>query len=171
MIRYVIDEITNKYWQECYKNIRKFYNHKIIIIDDNSDVKFLKSNIKLINCQIIKSEYFLHKRGEIFGYYYLHKLKLFDTAIIIHDSIFIKKYFDFEKYDKTNFLWSFNHDYDDNAQILQIISKIKNNQDIIKLFANKDKWLGCYGIMSVTTWDNINLINAKYDFSILCFLL
>jgi hypothetical protein len=162
IIRYVIDEITNKYWQECYKNIRKFYNQKIVIIDDNSDIKFLTNEIKLINCQIIKSEF--PKRGEILGYYYLHKFKLFDKAIIIHDSVFIKKYINFEKYDKTIFFWSFNHDYDDDENILKIISKIKNNQDIIKLYNDKVKWSGCYGIMTITTWNSIDIINKKYDF-------
>ena len=121
----------------------------------------IKKYINIINCQIIKSEY--PQRGEILGYYYLHKLKLFDKAIIIHDSLFIKKYFDFDKYNNI-FLWSFNHDYDDDNNILKIISKLKNYQEIIKLYNNKDKWLGCYGIMSITTWDNIDLINKKYNF-------
>ena len=67
ILRYVIDENTNKAWQECYKNIRKFYNNKIVIIDDHSDKKYL-SKIDLTNCYIIQSEF--KGRGELLPYYY-----------------------------------------------------------------------------------------------------
>ena len=35
------------------------------------------------------------KRGELMPYYYYLHNKLFDTAVIIHDSVFINKYIDF----------------------------------------------------------------------------
>ena len=68
IIRNVISEKTNLYWQECYNCIRKYYNNLIIIIDDNSNEEFIKNNIILENCNIIKSEY--NGVGEILGYYY-----------------------------------------------------------------------------------------------------
>ena len=42
ILRHVNNKQTNEYWQECYRRIRTFYpEHKIIIIDDNSDSRFV----------------------------------------------------------------------------------------------------------------------------------
>jgi hypothetical protein len=160
IIRYVRDNITNKYWQESYNCIRKYYNDKIIIIDDNSDKKFLKNEIKLENYLIINSQF--PQRGEILGYYYFWRLKLYDKAVIIHDSVFIKKYINFQNYEDS-FLWSFKHDYDDNNHIRNIMTNIKKNNKEIKNFYNKkDKWFGCFGIMSVVNLETINKMNKRY---------
>jgi hypothetical protein len=74
IVRHVNSEKTNKYWIEAYSLIRKYYNNKIVIIDDNSDYNFVNYNseyIDIINCEFIKSEY--NCRGEILGYYYYQK--------------------------------------------------------------------------------------------------
>ena len=74
IVRHVNSEKTNKYWIEAYSLIRKYYNNKIVIIDDNSDYNFINYNseyIDIINCEFIKSEY--NCRGEILGYYYYQK--------------------------------------------------------------------------------------------------
>ena len=90
ILRHVNNEITNKYWQRCYHQIRIFYpENTILIIDDSSDYSFI-TNKKLYKTLIINSEY--EKRGEILPYYYYLQNKLFDTAVIIHDSVFIQKY-------------------------------------------------------------------------------
>lgn len=161
IVRHVIDRVTNQYWQECYKCIRKIYSNQIIIIDDNSNSQYVNTDLKLINCNIIYGEY--PKRGEILGYYYFYKLRPFDRGIIIHDSVFIKKYIDFEKYKSTIFLWSFDHKYDDPATI-KIIKNFKNNKKLAGLFSDKEKWKGCYGVMSMISWDIIDKINHEYDF-------
>ena len=47
--RHVNSEKTNQYWNQCVKLIRTFYPLKqIIIIDDNSNQQFIKSNISRI---------------------------------------------------------------------------------------------------------------------------
>jgi hypothetical protein len=162
IVRHVNSYITNLYWQECYNCIRKNYSNTIIIVDDKSDMYYLKSNLKMHNCIIINSEY--HKRGEILGYYYYYKLKPFDKAIIIHDSVFIKKYIDFSVYNLPSFLWSFkNHEYDD-LMTYKLIEKFDNHTEITKIFNDKNTWEGCYGVMSLITWDIINIINLKYNF-------
>ena len=90
ILRHVNNNITNEYWKECYKCIKNIYpNNRILIIDDNSDDNYV-SDIPLYNSMIIKSEY--PKRGEFLPYYYFLKTKFCDTAVILHDSIFIKKY-------------------------------------------------------------------------------
>ena len=102
ILRYVMSEKTNMLWQECYKCIRKFYDNPIVIIDDNSDSKFL-TTLEMTNVTIIQSEY--PKRGELLPYYYFLKEAWFDTAVILHDSVFIQAPI---KFDKPNFfLWHF----------------------------------------------------------------
>ena len=54
LLRHVNSVTSNLYWQQCYMNVRTLYpKQKIIIIDDNSDVAFLQSNIVLYNTEII----------------------------------------------------------------------------------------------------------------------
>ena len=89
ILRHVNNKLTNKYWIHCYNCIRKFYKeNKIIIIYDNSNYNFI-TNEKLYKTTIINSEY--PKRGELLPYYYYLHNKLFDVAVIIHDSVFINK--------------------------------------------------------------------------------
>jgi hypothetical protein len=160
IIRNVINDESNLYWQECYICIRKLYNYDIIIIDDNSDKKYLNSNLILRNCKILSSKY--KKRGEILGYYYLYKYKLFEKALIIHDSVFMQKKICFEKYDNIS-MWSFkDHTWDDDKIILKIIKKFKNT-NIVNLYETK-AWVGCFGIMAIVNYDFLVRINAKYNF-------
>jgi hypothetical protein len=89
MLRHVNNKDTNEYWNLCYDSIRKFYpENNILIIDDNSEYKYI-NNRELYKVTIINCEY--PKRGELLPYYYYLKNKLFDTAVIIHDSVFINK--------------------------------------------------------------------------------
>ena len=63
---------------------------------------------ELPNLTYIKSEF--PGRGEILGYYYFHKLKPTNNAIIIHDSVFINQHIEYNARNKCEFLWRFNAD-------------------------------------------------------------
>ena len=112
ILRHVSDEKTNKLWNLSYKSIRTHYPENIIlIIDDNSDYNFVKNEQEreLHNTVFINSEY--KKRGELLPiYYYLHN-ELFDIAVIIHDSLFINSYIDFNV-ETYKFLFEFDGDND-----------------------------------------------------------
>ena len=121
IVRHVRSELTNLLWQECYKCIRKFYDNKIIIIDDNSDSTFLTTLDNLVNCELIQSEF--PKRAELLPYYYFLKNAWFDTAVILHDSIFIQEPIKFDKYNK--FLWHFvSHEWDNIPGEINIINQL-----------------------------------------------
>jgi hypothetical protein len=65
--RHVNSEKTNKYWNNCVKCIKRLYPlKKIIIIDDNSNYNYVKSDFNYNNVEIIQSEY--PGRGELFPY-------------------------------------------------------------------------------------------------------
>ena len=164
IIRYVNSEESNMYWIESYRSIRKFYNNKIIIIDDNSNNDFVKCDIELINYDIINSEF--PQSGELLGYYYFYTYHFFEKAIIIHDSVFINNYIHFENYKDIKFLWHFTHHWDNENEELFLLKKIKN-QDLIDLHFKKDDWYGCYGLQSVIEYNFLNKIVNKYDIFIL----
>lgn len=147
-------------WKECYQCIRKFYDNEIVIIDDNSDETLIE-NINLINTKIIKTEY--PGRGELLPYYYLYKLKLFNKAVILHDSMFIQQKIDFSQIKDIKFLWHFEiHKYDNVPLEEKYIKLLKNNDDIIS-FYHSQKWYGCFGMASIIEYDFLKYLNNKYD--------
>jgi len=160
IIRHVNSERTNLLWQECYTCIRKFYDNKIIIIDDNSNTAFL-TQLNMVNAEIIQSEF--SKRAELLPYYYFLKNAWFDTAVILHDSVFIQSPIKFNTPNK--FLWHFSsHQWDNIKGEIDIIKCLTNSNNIVDFYNKKDDWFGCFGIMSVITYSMIHDINLKYNF-------
>lgn len=164
ILRHVNSKETNMYWQECYDCIRSFYStNKIIIIDDNSDIKFLTNDKKLYRTTIINSEY--PKRGELLPYYYYLQNKQFDVAVIVHDSVFIKKYIDFSV-DKYKIIWEFNHGCGQIEDETKIIKALKSDE-LLSFYKNKKLWKGVFGGMVIIEYNYLQYINNKYDLSIL----
>jgi hypothetical protein len=167
ILRHVNSESTDRYWKECYDSIRKFYpDIKIIIIDDNSSVQ--PSSHNLINCEVIQSEY--PKRAEILPYYYFHKYKPAQKAIILHDSVFINSHIDVTDLTTFRFLWDFEEPPNLNAEIFEILSECSNNLPkklkyrLLNLYIDRNQWKGCFGAMTAINWDFINRVNIIYNF-------
>lgn len=161
ILRHVKDKITNNYWISCYNSIRKYYpENEILIIDDNSNYNFI-TNEELYKASIIRSDY--HGRGELLPYYYYLQNKLFETAVIIHDSVIVNKYIDFSV-EKYKFLWDFEHDWDQINDETRMIN-VFNDLELKKFYESKKLWKGCFGGMSIITHDYLTYINNKYDIS------
>jgi hypothetical protein len=167
ILRHVNSEVTDKYWKKSYECVRKFHpNSKIMIIDDNSNYEFIDSNYEeaLENSIVIKSEF--PGRGEFLPYYYFINNKLFDLAVIIHDSVFLNCNFDFscETY---KFIWCFKTmAFDQKEDQQKIIKGLNNHEELLNYHDNHRKeWLGCFGGMSIINHDFLLKINEKYDFS------
>uniref|UniRef100_A0A6C0H9N7 Glycosyltransferase 2-like domain-containing protein n=1 Tax=viral metagenome TaxID=1070528 RepID=A0A6C0H9N7_9ZZZZ len=165
--RHINSEKTNKYWNECYSCIRKFYPTNIVmIIDDNSKYEYIQTlpeTPPLTNVFFIQSEF--HGRGELLPYYYLNKYKLFQTAIIIHDSVFIQ-----QPIPVTNplsstsptLIWNFQHHWETHPditnEIKSLISKLnpQHTQRLLELYEKKHQWTGCFGVMSIINTEYIS---------------
>jgi len=161
ILRHVNSTITNQYWIQSYKSIRKYYpENKIVIIDDNSNFKFV-TNEKLYRAIIIQSRH--PKRGELLPYYYYLHNHFFDIAVIIHDSVFINKYIDF-KVDNYKIIWGFGHQWDQIEDETRMID-IFNDSELKAFYENKDLWRGCFGGMVIITHHYLKHINNKYDIS------
>lgn len=164
ILRNVIDTTTNEYWKLSYHCIRKFYpNHYIIIIDDNSNYNFidLQFQKKMYNAHVIRSDY--PARGEILPYYYFLETKIFDKAVVIHDSVFINSHINTAVKDY-KFLWDFKSDttaYD--SQQKNLLSMLKNNNELVQFFERSKNVRACFGCMSIITRKYLNEINNRYD--------
>ena len=157
ILRHVNNKLTNQYWIKSVQCIRQFYpENNIVIIDDNSDASFLTDE-PLHNTSVIYTKY--PKRGELLPYlYYLHN-KLFDVAVILHDSVFINSKLDLSV-ENYKFLWNFpahphNEDYE--IKLLTLF----NDVQLTKYYKQK-QWKGCFGGMSIITHDYLKHVNEKY---------
>jgi hypothetical protein len=166
LLRHVNSEETNKYWQHCYECIRKFYpENMILIVDDNSSCEYL-TNIKLYKTLVVYSEY--EGRGELLPYIYYLQYKIADVAVILHDSVFINSFIDFDV-DNYKFLWEFEHGFEDNL-VYESAKKIVNafdNKELLDFYENKVLWKGCFGTMTVISNKFLKFINEKYNLSLL----
>ena len=161
ILRHVNSELTNKYWIKCVNSIRQYYpENNILIIDDNSNYEYI-TEYTLYKTTIINSEY--PKRGELLPYYYYLHNKLFDIAVIIHDSVIVNKYIDFSV-EQYKFLWEFEHNWDQIEDETRMIT-IFNDLELNKFYENKDLWKGCFGGMTIITHDYLTYINNKYNIS------
>ena len=161
ILRHVNSQQTNRYWIHCYECIRKYHaENKILIIDDNSNDSFITTPA-LYNTTVIKSEY--PKRGELLPYYYYLHHRLFDTAVILHDSVFINQSID---WNVTNFkfMWEFEHHWDQIDDETRMIDTI-GNAELKSFYENKSLWKGCFGGMSIITYEYLVRLNEKYDLS------
>ena len=162
MTRHVNSEVTNKYWNESYRCIRRLYpDTLIVIIDDNSKEELVREEQYLENCALIKSEF--PGAAELLPYYYLHKYKFFHTAIIIHDSVFIQKKLDLGGIDGVKFLWHINHEFnmpEDEKKILKILE----NQELLKLHGKRELWHGSFGVQSIIKLNFLEILQKNYEF-------
>ena len=113
---------------------------------------------------VIQSEF--PRRGEFLPYYYYLKTKFCETAVILHDSVFIKKYIDFHV---NNYKMIFNfckRNISDNESLpyqMSLLSAINNEK--LNHFYNKkdlDFWSGCFGCMSVIKYDYLKSIDSEF---------
>jgi len=168
--RHVNSEVTNNYWNCCVQCLRNYYPlQKIIIIDDNSNQLYLKSEREYENLEIIQSEF--PGRGELLPYYYLIKLKCFDNAIIIHDSVFFHKRINFEYLigkTKVLSLWHFNLDKENSSNTVRIASQLQNNSSLLRGFTptsmnlNLKKNKACFGCQCFINLKFLLSLESKY---------
>jgi len=165
IIRHVNSKVSDYYWKECYRCLRRWYDNPIMIIDDSSSTEFLQEDIILTNCSIIYDKE--HKgAAEALPYYYFHLLKPFDTAVILHDSVFVQQRveFDLAAEESVRFLWTFTKQFD--QDIFPLINELCMDlffyYELMALYGTGDKWYGGFGVMSVIRWEFLDTINRKH---------
>lgn len=175
MTRHVNSELTNRYWNHSVKLLRTFYPlKKIVIIDDNSDKNFLQTEYEYTNIEIIESIF--PGRGELLPYFYYIKQKFFENAVIIHDSVFFHKRYNFESLKDIQVipLWHFYADTENKNNTIRITNHLKNSYNLKKQIFNNEidfmkninkKWYGCFGVQSYINHNFLLKIENKYSIS------
>jgi hypothetical protein len=170
--RHVTNSETAKYWIECYRCIRIHYpDAPIVFIDDNSDPEFIDKVCEdaLYKCTVIRSIF--HKRGELLPYYYYLLNNWFETAIVIHDSVFVNAYVDYKTLltdqNECIFLWHFEREnlYYNKLNEERVINKLKNGHHVILLYKQWQRWKGCFGAMSLISRNFLLEMEKQYEFS------
>lgn len=164
ILRHVNSKQTDYYWKECYKCIRKLYPTKrIVIIDDNSNYK-LVSNFETENCEIIQSEF--KGRGELLPYFYYARNPWFPKAVIIHDSVFIKKKVPIEKVENYLPFWHFLHKHMQyHPREKKILMHLEKNKKLLEFHEKKNKWMGIFGVQVMIEHHYIKMIDEKHNLS------
>lgn len=172
--RHVNSDKTNRYWNQSVKLIRTYYPHRqIVIIDDNSNYDFVKSDHEYKNIEIIQSEF--HGRGELLPFIYYLKYKWFDNAVIIHDSLFIHNRISFESFKLPVIpLWHCPYDKENLPNLLRIskylkknslLNKILNGSQMNILGITNDKYNVCFGCQCYINLKFLEKIEIKYNIS------
>lgn len=164
ILRHVGKPSHDKLWRECYRCIRNIYpNHEIVIIDDNSDYRYVSTHDKLTNTTIIDSMY--KKRGELLPYLYYAENNWFPKAVILHDSVFLQS--PLENVDKVKYyryLWDFDSRHGNQPLDQSImINSLDNNSRINYIHRRHKLWKGCFGGMTVISQKYLQEIHRRYN--------
>lgn len=170
--RHMNSDITSRYWIHNYHCIRRIYsNVNIVVIDDNSDSRYLTndnnfSDITFIYVNQDSMNNYIG-RGELLPFHAFYHDSPTKYAIFIHDSIFIHKPIHTYIYEDDYIpLWSFKslnwyrHLYENTIDIL---SKFKNGKELVKIYKNPNIWEGSFGCMCVVSKHYVDLLNTKFD--------
>ena len=165
LLRNIRCDKSNCFWQESLACIRRVYPyHKVLIIDDNSNYDFVTPvQVQDPNVILIDSEY--KGRGEILPYiYFLRYAHLFEKAVFIHDTAYIRHPIDDLVARSDNIpLWDFaNHHWDNVEAEKGLIARLNNCQPLLYFYDQKHLWNGFYGGMSIMSRDFLQRVDSKY---------
>jgi hypothetical protein len=167
ILRHISKKEHQQYILKCFISIKKFYpNHKVTILDDKSDTSLIKNIdeylIKDKSINIIYNTYEC-SLAEFLPYYYLSKIDTINKYVIVHDSTYFNKYYDFSNVNN-KFLFHFrNHSWDDINQETNLIKYFNNSKKAISLYMKQKDWCGMFGCMCVVQSNLIKEIYEKYN--------
>ena len=162
------------YWYTNVIHIRQVYPHTpIVIIDDHSkeEYRLLCRSVEMSvpKLSVIKSD-LPPGRGELLPFYYLHKYKYFDKALLIHDSMFLQHNIDNDihlQYPGFQFLWHFKSTYRHEEPTQYLIDNMKFSPDVYKdindLYSSDSRWVGCFGTAMVITHSALNMLESRFN--------
>lgn len=168
ILRHVNNALTDKYWKHSYDCVRKFYpDAPVVILEDNSKLEYVTPH-QLTNAKVISSEGSRVGAGELLPYIYFHENKWFDRAVIIHDGVFANSYQDFSDVEEYQFLWHFkSHAWDHPEGEIPKLS-LFNDVELLQYHVNHlDKWVGCFGVMSIITHKFLTKVFKSHNFNLI----
>lgn len=169
ILRHVNSSLTDLYWKRAYQAIRRFHPEMpVMIVDDSSDRRFLQEDLVLTHCTVIYDHD--HKgRGELLPYWYFHRLKPFDRAIILHDSAFLQAPITcpLQGQEGIQFLWTIPHFYDDALQkeiheLIDVLPQAEREPIRSMYCHSKPDWTGVFGVMAIIDGDWLDEVVQRF---------
>lgn len=164
LTRRVVSDETNRYWNQSYRTIRMYYpKNMIMIIDDGSDPRHvrLEEGLVLENCFLVSSEF--RGAGEVLPYYYFLQHRLFDKAVILHDSVFFQSFVDFDRVQTVSFVWHFSQHIWDNVGVeTGLLRHLEDSFSLLGFYFQKHRWHGCFGGQCVITYDFLKQVEDRH---------
>jgi len=182
---HINNELTFSVLKKTIDNAHLLYpTYSIIVIDDFSPEPLLYKLQEYSYVKVVMS----HQKGlgELLPYYYLYHNKPFDRAIIIHDNnILCKEIPNIETINFIKFIKSFDTNKVEWGRTAIPVTEYSQKNNIItydemindfanKMFTNirfydyfkeiypqKEKWLICFGVQSVITYDFLKELQDK----------
>lgn len=158
MVRHMNSPTTMDYWYESYMCIRRHHpDVPVVIIDDRSATPLLQHPLTQTRERSLHNAVILHSdqegRGEMLAYVYYNRYAFFSKAAVLHDSVFLQKPLPFEDVETIRFLWHFEHTWDDAAKEVPRVQLLENPEAYLALYEDKKNWWGCFGVMSIVTYE------------------
>jgi hypothetical protein len=161
ILRHVSSDKTDQYWKRCYDSIRALYEHEPILIIDDSVDKSHVSPHETHNTTVIDSEY--TGRGELLPYIYYFRHKISERAVFLHDSVFLTRRVPYQSALAYQHLWNFETErfaFNPESEAAMLASC---DAKLLPLYADKGRWKGCFGCMTVIRHDLLSSMHQKYD--------
>lgn len=146
----------------------------IVIVDDRSNQKFLTEvEPSIPNLRVISSKDTpFEGAGEMLGYFMLQQQRLFEKAVVIHDSVFIQKPVDFTEVQMVKPLWVAGHGHDVHykKEIGGLIASLHASKRqpmearmwVASKFEGRFKWWTMFGMMAAIDLSFLDQLVTKY---------
>lgn len=163
ILRHVSKRVEDQYWKEAYRCVRLYYpDAPIVIIDDNSTPGLVDEKFETTNTTVVRSD--LPRRGELLFYHFFLRLRPFEIAVFIHDTVFFNSFIDFSGVATYKMLWEFEHNWDEPIPERALLRSLTNAAPLLQLYEQRDRWKGCFGCMCVIAYQFLAQLDAKYSF-------
>ena len=154
---------------------KKLTPKQLRLSSSKSKQEFVKAEYEYQNVEIVNSEF--PQRGELLPYYYFHKNRYFNNAVIIHDSVFFHKRIAFEKLERMGIkvipMWHFDVAKEENipnsirlsstlknnAKIMQNLNDKQTRYDLLGMSGNTNLWNGCFGVQSFINYNFLDFLH------------
>jgi len=181
----ILEEVHLTSIRKCLDSIQTFNpNNKIVvIIAFTSNKDFVNTLVKEYPDVLFETDTEPYPADMQLLKYFKEK-KYFDTAILLQDSMYIKKEFNIENVDNIKYIWHFNNhrlhwhtikesetEYNKQHNIIthdDLIHDTINNlpeNEFSKYckdtYPKKDLWSGCFGCICIITYDFLEKLDSK----------
>ena len=162
VLRHVNSSVTDKYWRESLRCIRRFYpDNRIVVIDDNSSYEVIESED--YDYEVVRSAGELIGSAELLPYLLLNEHKWFDKAVILQDSAFLNAYLSFRHVHNVEFFWRFEHRWGNSRLESELLACLNESDMLMDHYTDAKRWNGAFGAMACVELSAVEAICQRFD--------